>query len=150
MKKNSLDRREFINTSGNAAAGMMVTAGLSPRAPRAAGGAQAWPATSSRNTSDSRVKRSLKFSVIGVNHDHIYVQVEAVRRGGGELVSFYAKEPELAAAFNKHYPDVKLAGSENEILEDPRIKLILSASIPSDRAPLGLEVMRHGKDFMVD
>jgi predicted dehydrogenase len=138
MKTNSVDRREFIKTSGNAAAGMMVTAALPLRV------------TSGRNTSDSRVKRSLKFSVIGVNHDHIYAQVEAARRGGGELVSFYAKEPELAAAFNKHYPDVKLAGSEKEILEDLSIKLILSASIPNERAPLGIEVMRHGKDFMVD
>src|ERR1700675_1453518 len=147
MKKTSVDRREFITTSGNAAAGMMVTAGLSSGAPRAS---HAMPATSSRNTSDSRAKRSLKFSVIGVNHDHIYTQVEAARRGGGEPVSFYAKEPELATAFSKHYPDVKLAGSEKEILEDPSIKLILSASIPADRAPLGIEVMRHGKDFMVD
>ena len=70
MKTNSVDRREFIKTSGNAAAGMMVAAALPLRA------------TSGRNTSDSRVKRSLKFSVIGVNHDHIYAQVEAARRGG--------------------------------------------------------------------
>jgi predicted dehydrogenase len=141
MKKSPVDRREFIKTSGHAVAGMMVTAGLPARAART---------SSSRSTSDSPVKRSPKFSVIGVNHDHIYVQVEAMRRGGGELVSFYAKEPELAATFSKHYPDVKLACSEKEILEDPTIKLILSASIPSDRAPLGLEVMRNGKDFMVD
>jgi predicted dehydrogenase len=123
---------------------MMVTAGLSANA------ARGLRATSSQSTADSRVKRSLKFSVIGINHDHIYAQVEATRRGGGELVSLYAKEPELAAAFSKRYPDVKLAGSEKEILDDPSIKLILSASIPADRAPLGLEVMRHGKDFMVD
>src|ERR1700680_464066 len=135
MKTDSVDRREFIKTTGNAAAGMMVTPALPSRG---------------RITSDSRVKRTLRFSVIGVNHDHIYTQVEAARRGGGELVSFYAKEPELATAFSKHYPDVKLAGSEKEILEDPSIKLILSASIPADRAPLGIEVMRHGKDFMVD
>jgi predicted dehydrogenase len=138
MKNDSVDRREFIKTSGNAAAGMMVTAALPLKS------------ASGRLSSDSRVKRSLKFSVIGVNHDHIYAQVEAARRGGGELVSFYAKEPELAAAFSKHYPDVKLAGSEKEVLEDPSIKLILSASIPNERAPLGIEVMRHGKDFMVD
>ena len=144
MKKKSVDRREFIKTSGNAAAGMMVAAGLSANA------ARGLRATSSQSTSDSRVKRSLKFSVIGINHDHIYAQVEATHRGGGELVSFYAKEPELAAAFSKHYPDIKLAGSEKEVLDDPSIKLILSASIPADRAPLGLEVMRHGKDFMVD
>jgi predicted dehydrogenase len=141
MKKNSVDRREFIKTSVNAAAGMMVGAGLPPRFMRPSSG---------QSTSNSPAKRSLKFSVIGVNHDHIYVQVEAARRGGGELVSFYAKEPELAAAFSKHYPNVKLAGSEKEILDDPSIKLILSASIPADRAPLGIEVMRHGKDFMVD
>ena len=144
MKNKSVDRREFIKTSGNAAAGMVVTAGLPLRAARAV------RATTSRTTSDSPAKRSLKFSVIGVNHDHIYVQVEAARRGGGELVSFYAKEPELGAAFSKHYPEVKLARSENEILEDSSIKLILSASIPADRAALGIEVMRHQKDFMVD
>jgi predicted dehydrogenase len=144
MKKKSVDRREFIKTSGNAAAGMVVTAGLSTTA------ARGLRATSGQSAADSRVKRSLKFSVIGINHDHIYAQVEATRRGGGELVSFYAKEPELAGAFSKRYPDVKLAGSEKEILDDPSIKLILSASIPADRAPLGLEVMRHGKDFMVD
>src|ERR1700731_2665466 len=143
MKKKSVDRRGFIKNSGNAAAGMMVAAGLSARVARAV-------RTASSQTSDSRVKRSLKFSVIGVNHDHIHAQVEAARRGGGELVSYYAKEPELAAAFSKHYPEIKLAGSEKEILDDPSTKLILSASIPADRAPLGLEVMRHGKDFMVD
>jgi len=150
MKKKSVDRREFIKTSGNAAAGMMVAAGLSPKAPRAPRPTREVRTTSNPSTLDSPAKRSLKFSVIGVNHDHIYAQVEAVLRGGGELVSFYAKEPELAAAFSKRYPEAKLARSENEILEDPSIKLILSASIPADRAPLGIEVMRHGKDFMVD
>ena len=71
-------------------------------------------------------------------------------RGGGELVSFYAKEPDLAAAFAKRFPSAKLARSEHEILEDPSIQLVVSASIPNERAPLGIEVMKHGKDFMVD
>lgn len=93
---------------------------------------------------------SIKFSVIGLNHGHIYGQVEAVTRGGGQLVSFYAKEPELAAAFAKRYPQAKQAKSEKEVLEDKSIQLILSASIPVDRAPLGIQIMRHGKDFMVD
>lgn len=78
-KKTSVDRREFIQTSGNAAAVMMVTAALPVRV------------TSSRITSDSRVKRSLKFSVIGVNHDHIYAQVEAARAANSSL--FTQKNP---------------------------------------------------------
>jgi predicted dehydrogenase len=76
--------------------------------------------------------------------------VDTVIRGGGQLVSFFAKEPDLAAAFAKRFPMAKLARSEREILEDPAIQLVVSAAIPNERAPLGIEVMRHGKDFMAD
>jgi len=92
----------------------------------------------------------IKFAVIGVNHSHINGQVQTVTRGGGQLVSFYAKEPELAAAFSKRFPDTKLARSEQEILDDPNIQLIVSAAIPNERAPLGIKAMEHDKDFMVD
>ncbi|MBO0798482.1 MAG: Gfo/Idh/MocA family oxidoreductase, partial [Blastocatellia bacterium] len=95
-------------------------------------------------------KPRIRFSVIGLNHSHIGAQTRAVLRGGGELVSFYAKEPELAAGFAKGFPQAKKAGSQQEILEDKSIQLIVSAAIPDERAPLGIEVMRHGKDFMVD
>jgi predicted dehydrogenase len=92
----------------------------------------------------------LRFAVIGVNHAHVHRQVEALVRGGGELVSFFAKEPDLAAAFGKRYPQAKLAGDEKEILEAKDIKLVASASIPDERAPLGIRVMRHEKDFLAD
>ncbi|MBD0365601.1 MAG: Gfo/Idh/MocA family oxidoreductase, partial [Flavisolibacter sp.] len=92
----------------------------------------------------------IKFSVIGINHGHIYSQVEAVARGGGEFVSFYAKEPDLAADFAKRFPQVKQVKDEKEILEDSSIQLVLSSIIPDERAPLGIRVMQHGKDYMVD
>jgi predicted dehydrogenase len=92
----------------------------------------------------------IKFGVIGMNHGHINGQVDAVARGGGELVSAYAKEPDLAAAFQKRYPQARMAKSEQEILEDRAIQLVLSAGIPDERAPLGIRVMQHGKDYMVD
>jgi predicted dehydrogenase len=71
-------------------------------------------------------------------------------RNGGQLIAFFAKEPDLADAYAKRFPQAKAARSEKEILEDSSIQLIVSASIPVDRAPLGIQVMRHGKDFMVD
>jgi predicted dehydrogenase len=92
----------------------------------------------------------IRFAAIGLNHGHIYGQSEAVIRGGGELVSFYAKEPDLVAAFSKRFPDATLARSEREILDDPTLQLIVSASIANERAPLGIEAMRRGKDFMAD
>ena len=98
----------------------------------------------------TRNNASIRFSTIGLNHGHIYSQTDAMIRAGGELVAFYAKEPDLVEAYAKRYPQAKRAQSEKEILEDNSIQLIISASIPVDRAPLGMEVMKHGKDFMVD
>ncbi|MBL0740376.1 Gfo/Idh/MocA family protein [Chryseolinea lacunae] len=122
-----------------------------------AAGLAALPATTLSRPSEMNTKGTIakaagaiRFSVIGLNHGHIYSQVEAVMRGGGELVSFYAKEQDLGEAFAKKYPQAKAARSEKEILEDKSIQLVVSASIPSDRALLGIAVMQHGKDFMVD
>ena len=92
----------------------------------------------------------LKFSVIGMNHGHIYGQVEAVKKGGGQLVSYFAKEADLIAEFAKRYPDAKLVKDEREVLEDKSIQLVLSSAIASERAGLGIRVMKSGKDFMSD
>lgn len=93
---------------------------------------------------------TVRFSVIGLNHNHIYGQVNLLLRAGAEFVAYYAPEPDLVAAFGKTYPQAKLARSADEILEDPTIQLVVSAGIPVERAPLGIAVMQHGKDYMVD
>jgi predicted dehydrogenase len=95
-------------------------------------------------------KPLIRFSVIGLNHAHIYAQVNAVVGGGGELTRFYAAESELVSAFSAAFPQARLARHQDEILEDDSIQLVLSAAIPNERAPLGVKVMRHGKDFMAD
>ena len=144
MKPN---RRNFLRQSLTTAAGIISSAQLA-----AARIPDSRPTlySGSNSAPNSKNLAPIKFSVIGLNHGHIYGQCEAVIRNGGQLVSFYAKEPELIAGFTKRHPDAKLARSEKEILEDASIQLIVSASIPLDRAPLGVQVMRHGKDFMVD
>jgi predicted dehydrogenase len=128
------DRRDFLKSS-------LVTAGA------------VWAGSTARRASaapQAATAPRLRFAAIGLNHNHISSMCEAVVRGGGELGAYFAKEPDLAAAFGKRFPQAKLAGSEKEILEDPRIPLVASAGIPDERAPLGVEVMRHGKDYMVD
>jgi predicted dehydrogenase len=92
----------------------------------------------------------IRFAAIGLNHFHIYGQVNLLIKAGAEFVSFYAKEPELVAKFGPDYPQARLARSPEEILEDESIQLIISAGIPNERAPLGLKAMQHGKDYMSD
>ena len=157
MSHETLDRRDFIKaTLGSAAAMAALPAGVS-----AAGlGAPAEfvvddPQTAARgDAGQAGVQQSkdpiLKFAVIGINHGHINAQTNAILRARGELVWLYAKEPDLADAFRKQFPQAKLARTENEVLEDKTVKLVLSAAIPEERAPLGIRVMQHGKDYMAD
>ena len=97
-----------------------------------------------------RPRRRIRFAAIGLNHAHINGQTDAVIGGGGELVSFYAIEPDLVKAFGARYPTARLAKSEQEILDDKGIALVASAAIASERAPLGVRVMKAGKDFLSD
>lgn len=93
---------------------------------------------------------ALRFAAIGINHDHIYAQVDSLLQAGGELVSFHAVEDDLAARFAQRYPQAPRVEDRRRILEDKGIALVVSSGISSERAPLGIEVMRHDKDYMVD
>lgn len=132
MKRYLFNRRRFIKDSSKAVAGVTLLSALTN---------PSWAA---------RKPVRIRFAVIGINHPHIYGMINAVIDGGGELVSVYAKEPELIAEFSKRYPQAKRANTPKEILEDRSIQLVLSSAIPVERAPLGIEVMQHGKDFLVD
>ncbi len=92
----------------------------------------------------------IRFAAIGLNHPHIYGQVDLLLQAGAELASFYAVEPDLVARFAQVYPQARLVAGPREILEDESIHLVVSAGIPCERAPLGIAVMRHGKDYMSD
>lgn len=129
-------RREFLKSS-------LTTAAV-------AAGALASRAEAAQPPAAPSGPPRIRFAAIGLNHGHIYGQCQSVIRGGGQLVSFYAKEPDLVAAFRKRHPDARLARSEQEILDDTSIQLIVSASIPKDRTPLAIAAMRHGKDVMID
>ena len=48
------------------------------------------------------------------------------------------------------FPQARLALGEQEVLADETIQMVVSAAIPCDRAPLGIRVMQHGKDYMSD
>ena len=93
---------------------------------------------------------TIRFAVIGLDHSHINGITDTMRRNGGQLVSVYSTNAPALAAFQKRYAGVKVARSEDEILNDSAIQLVCSAAVPNLRGPLGVKVMRHGKDFLTD
>jgi predicted dehydrogenase len=90
------------------------------------------------------------FAAVGLNHDHIYGQTKAMLEAGCELVAFHAPEDDLAARYGEQYPQARRVQDEREIMEDPKILLVIGAGILSERAPMAVRAMRHGKDVMLD
>lgn len=148
MEIHDLNRRSFLQTLG--------ATGLFSALPEAAFGASpertkiAHEKVEPDQDAEAKPRYSIRFAVCGMSHDHIYGMVGAVQRGGGVLVAAYGQEPDKLAAFSKRYPYVKMVKNEDEILNDPSIQLVLSSTIPNERAPLGVRVMKLGKDYLSD
>jgi predicted dehydrogenase len=90
------------------------------------------------------------FAAISLDHGHIYGMCNGLIEAGGELRWVYDPDPKKVEAFVKRYPQVKPADSEEQILNDPEIRLVAGAAIPALRCDLGLRVMEHGKDYFTD
>jgi len=146
----SKGRRDFLKRTGLMGSVAMM-AGL-PNGAMALGGERsavieqaAMPAQT-----EEAPKYHIKFAVCGMSHDHIYGMIGAIQRGGGEMVAAWGGEDDKLAAFTKRYPDVKMVKTQDEILNDPSVQLVLSSQIANERAPLGVRAMKHGKDFLSD
>ena len=138
-----LSRRDLVKASAGAVAGLAAMAadaraGSRPRC--------------TRRVAASRRRGSASPSSAR-NHNHIFGQVGAATRGGGEFVAYYVREPEIRADFAKRYPNVKAVADERAILEDQSIQLVLSSIIPDraraarrarDAARQGLHVRQAG------
>jgi predicted dehydrogenase len=93
----------------------------------------------------------LKFAAIGLDHRHIYHQVGRLLELGADCKGYYARDDSaVLEGFVRRFPDLPRVRDVRALLEVPEIQLIVTAAIPSERAEIALEAMRHGKDVMAD
>lgn len=92
----------------------------------------------------------MRIAAMGLDHAHIFSMTQAILDAGAELVAYWPKRGGLAELYGKTHPGARAVSDAREILEDQSVPLVLGAGVPADRAALGIQVMRHGKDFMVD
>lgn len=91
-----------------------------------------------------------RFAAVGLDHGHIYGMCNGLIEAGGQLAWVFDSDPQRIAAFCATYGGVKVARSKAEVLDDPNLRLIASATIPCRRGPLGLRVLDCGKDYFAD
>lgn len=90
------------------------------------------------------------FSVIGLDHGHIFAMTNGLLEAGATLVSVFDDDAAKMDDFIQRYPQAVIAPSRAAILEDPNIKLVASAIQPDRRTKLGLETLASDKDYFVD
>ncbi|NED97095.1 Gfo/Idh/MocA family oxidoreductase [Phytoactinopolyspora alkaliphila] len=90
------------------------------------------------------------FAAAHLDHGHIYGMCEGVASAGGTLRWVYDRDPAKVEAFRARFPDVRVARSEDEVLDDPEVRLVAGAAVTSERCALGLRVIGAGKDYFTD
>lgn len=89
-------------------------------------------------------------AAVALDHGHIYGMCNGLVEAGATLKWVYDPDPEKVAKFQEAFPGVKAATSEEEVLNDPEVKLVCGAAITGLRCALGLRVMAAGKDYFTD
>ncbi len=89
-----------------------------------------------------------------LDHGHINGQCNGLTEAGADLKWVFdpdaKKVADFLAMFQPKFPALKAARSYDEILNDPTVKLVASAAVPSERGPTGLRAMAAGKDYFAD
>jgi predicted dehydrogenase len=145
-------RRDFLKQAGKQAGlvGSMAMMAAMPESAMAWGGTGSIVQDAVKPAEQELPKHHIKFAVCGMSHDHIYGMIGAIQRGGGELVAAWGGEADKLAIFKKRFPDVKIAATQDEIIHDASIQLVLSSQVASERAGIGVKVMKTGKDYLSD
>ena len=91
-----------------------------------------------------------KIAAVALDHGHIYGMCNGLTEAGAEVKWVYDRDPAKAEAFAKAFPGVQIASCEEQVLEDPEVKLVCGAAVTSERCALGLRAMAAGKDYFTD
>jgi len=94
-------------------------------------------------------KSEFAFAAMALDHGHIGGMCDGLISAGATLKYVYDADMSKAESFAKRYGAVA-CNSESEVFDDPDVKLVASAAVPSERCALGMRVMDAGKDYFVD
>jgi predicted dehydrogenase len=90
------------------------------------------------------------FAAVALDHGHIHGQCNGLLGAGGKLRWVFDPDPLKVQAFQGVFPGVEAARSLSQVLEDPEVNMVAAAAVPSERGPLGIQVMRAGKNYFTD
>ncbi|MCY7287811.1 MAG: Gfo/Idh/MocA family oxidoreductase [Cryobacterium sp.] len=103
-------------------------------------------------TTPHQADRVVRFAAVGLDHAHVFGQIQGLLDQGCELVGVSSddKSSSVARAVLDRWPDVEWADDPEVLLGDPKIDLIVTAAVPDRRAAIAISALRNGKDVVAD
>lgn len=95
---------------------------------------------------------TVRFGVVGIEHRHVYHLIQGLLDAGAVCAGYATSrsDPLVLQGVQSRFPGLKAVDSAEALLDDDSIELIVTADVPSLRAPLAVEAMRRGKDVLTD
>ncbi|MBV9464374.1 MAG: Gfo/Idh/MocA family oxidoreductase [Verrucomicrobiae bacterium] len=93
----------------------------------------------------------MKFAIIGIDHGHVFMMINNLLAiQGVSCAGYFTEHYDLEKQMTRAFPHIGLARNEADLLENPEVDLIVSASVPSLRGPLAIRALNHDKHFLAD
>ncbi|MFP4210100.1 MAG: Gfo/Idh/MocA family protein [Alkalispirochaeta sp.] len=90
------------------------------------------------------------FAFVGLDHGHAYGMTAGLVEAGGHPAVLFEPDDEKVAEYLRRYPDTRRARSLDDVLSDPDVRLVCSASVPNERTQIGVATLQGGKHFFSD
>jgi predicted dehydrogenase len=103
-------------------------------------------------TTEPRDDRPVRFAAVGLDHAHVFGQIQGLQGQGCELVGVSSDDRSAAVARTvlERWPDAEWADDPESLLGDPTVDLIVTAAVPDRRADIAIAALRNGKDVVAD
>jgi len=89
-------------------------------------------------------------AAVHLDHGHIHGMCRGLREAGATIGPVYDPDPAKVAAFLEAFPGARPVDDLERVLGEPGVHLVAAAAVPAERGPLGVRVMRAGKDYFTD
>src|SRR6476646_8294597 len=103
-------------------------------------------------TTEPRGDRPVRFAAVGLDHAHVFGQIDGLLGQGCELVGVFSDDKSAAVARKvvERWPDVEWADDAATLLDAPTVDVIVTAAVPDRRAANAMAAPRNDKDVVAD
>lgn len=91
-----------------------------------------------------------RVAAMHLDHGHIVAMCQGLEQAGADIAYVFDPDDAKVSSFQEAFPNAVPVDDPNDVLGANDVHLVAAAAVPDRRGPLGVRVMRAGKDYFTD